>query len=167
MTISERLVSAADSTLGPRAFFEVGIRATAEHGRNRQREWGQGAGGFGLRLGNAWAERFLGQVVEQSMGIKLHQDNRYFASGDTGVPHRFVYALASTLLTRHDNGSRGFSYSAVAGAAAAPFLARAWQPRSTTSMGDAAVSFGLTIGIRAGVNVLREFSPRFLRPILK
>jgi hypothetical protein len=167
MTTSERLVSAADSVLGPRAFLEVGLRAAIDQGTNRQREWGQGAEGFGLRLGSAWAERFIGQVVEQTAAFKLHEDNRYFVSGSGGVARRFGYAAASTLLARHDDGSRGFAYSVVAGAAAGAFAARAWQPRSNTSAGDAAISFALTLGLRAGLNVLREFSPAFLRPVLR
>ena len=167
MTLSERLVGAADSVAGPRAFLETGLRAAIDHASNRQREWDQGAEGFGLRLGNAWAGRFIGEVVEQAAGFELHEDTRYFASGNHGVTRRLSYAAASTLLARHDDGSRGFAYAAVAGAAAAPFVTRAWQPRSTTSLGDAAISFGLTMGIRAGVNIWREFAPRFLRPLLK
>ncbi len=167
MTISERLVNGLDSVIGPRAFLEVGMRAGADSGAGRQREWGGGGEGFGLRLGSVWAERFIGHVVEYTAGYKLHEDNGYFASGSHGVGHRLGYAAASTLLARHDDGSRHFSYSVVAGTAVGAFAARAWQPRSTTSAGDAAISLGLNLGIRATLNVVREFCPPWLRIVLK
>ncbi len=167
MTTSERLVSAGDSVYGPRAFLQVGLRAAIDHGTDRQREWGQGGEGFGLRIGSAWAERFIGEVVEQTAGFKLHEDNRYFVMGSGGPAHRLIYALASTILARHDDGSRGFSYSLVAGTAIGSFAARTWQPRSNTSTGDAAVSFGIMLGLRAGLNVVREFAPPFLRTVLR
>ncbi len=161
MTTSERLVSAAKTVGSPRAFLTVGIRAGIDTAANRQREWGQDAEGYGLRYGSVYAENFIGQVIEQSLGFRLHEDNRYFASGQHGAGRRLGYALSSVVLARHDDGTRAFSYSAVSGAATAAFIVRAWQPRSTTSAGDAAISFGLTMGLRAGLNVVREFTPRF------
>jgi len=155
-----------NSAAGPRAFLAVGVRAGIDEGANRQREWRQGAQGYGLRLGSAYAEHFIGQVFEQSIAFKLHEDNRYFASGRSGFAPRVEYALSSAILARHDDGSRHVSISGIAGAAGGAFVASAWQPRSTASAGDAAVSFGLTMGIRAGLNLAREFAPRFLHPIL-
>lgn len=72
---------------------------------------------------------------------------------------RLTYVLSSTVLARHDDGSRSVSISVISGAAASGFLSRGWQPRSTTTAGDGAVSFGLTMGFRAGMNVAREYLP--------
>jgi hypothetical protein len=89
----------------------------------------------------------------------LHEDNRYFVSGQTGFLRRTKYAIVSTLLARNDNGTQSFSFSRVGSAAGASFISRAWQPRSTTSAGDGAVSFGITMASDMGFNVFREFWP--------
>lgn len=165
MSLSDRLVMMEIDTAGLRALLSAGIRTAIDVGANRQSEWGQGVKGVGLRYGNAYAEHFIGQVFQQSVAWKLNEDDRYFASGKRGFAPRLGYAVSSAVLARHDDGSRRLCLSGIGGAAAGPFVARAWQPRSTTSAADAAVSFGLTMGIRAGMNVVREFSPRLLRSL--
>ena len=69
----------------------------------------------------------------------------------------------STLLARHDNGNTYFSFSRMGGAAGAAFISREWQPRSTTTAGDGAVSFGISMGSDVGFNVVREFWPGLRR----
>ena len=163
MTRSERVGFAINSMLGPAAFLDSAARAGINHLEDTPKEWQQGARGYGRRYGSAYGELFIGQSIEHATSIVLHEDNRYFASGERGFGRRLKYAIASTFLARHDNGTRSFSFSGIGGAAGAVFISRAWQPRSTTTAGDAAVSFGLELGTRAGLNVVREFLPRFGR----
>lgn len=162
MTPTGRIATAEDSIGSPTPFLYAAVRAGLGQWHNQPREWGQGPEGFGLRYGDFYAQHFISQMFEQGIAYRLHEDNRYFASGKRNPALRLGYAVASTLLARHDDGSQGISVSAISGAAGAAFISRAWQPRSTTSAGDAAVSFGLTMAVRAGFNVLREFSPRFV-----
>ena len=160
-TRSERIAYAINGITGPTAFVYAAIRAGINQADNEPREWAQGAAGFGRRFGSAYGEHFVGEALEQGIALALHEDNRYFASGEQGFGRRLRYALASTFLARHDDGSRGIAVSSIGSAAGTAFLSRAWQPRSTRSAGDAAVTFGLTLAARAGFNVAREFSPRF------
>lgn len=166
MTPTERIAVAEASVASQTPFVYSAIRTALDQAHNRPSEWGQGTEGFGLRYGSFYAEHFISQVFEQGVSYRLHEDNRYFVSGKRNPALRLGYAVSSTLLTRHDDGSRAISVSAIGGAATAAFISRAWQPRSTTSMGDAAVSFGVTMAVRAGFNVLREFSPRFAGRVL-
>lgn len=168
MTHSERIAEAtAALATSPTPFIYTAIRAGIDQAHHRPGEWGKDAEGFGWRYGSIYGEHVIGQTVQFGLSYMLHEDNRYFASGSRNAARRFGYAIASTLLARHDDGLRSISVSAIGGAASAAFISRAWQPRSTTSAGDAAVSFGLTMATRAGINVLREFSPRFLGRILR
>lgn len=160
-------MGAIDSVASPTPFVFSAIRAGINEGLDRPKEWGDGAGGFGWRYGSIYAENLLGQMFQQAVSYKLHEDNRYFASGQRNVARRIGYALASTVLARRDDGSRTVSLSVLGGAATGAIVSRAWQPRSTTTAGDAAVSFGLTMGTRAFINVVREFSPRLARGILR
>jgi len=163
MTTTERLAEAELSVTGPTAFLYTAAWAGVNQAANRPKEWRQSAVGFGWRAGSAYGEYFISQTVEQLVAFGLYEDNRYFASGRRGLPRRMAYAISSTFLARHDNGSRSVSLSGIAGPAAAAFVATAWQPRSTTSPADAAVSFGIAMGIRSGLNLLREFAPRWAR----
>jgi hypothetical protein len=160
MTRSERAATAIASFTSPTPYFYTAIRAGINQGIDRPKEWGQGVEGYSLRYGSIYGEYFISQFFEQAVAYKLHEDNRYFGSGKRNVAARFAYAVSSALLARHDDRSRWPSISAIGGAATAAFVSRTWQPRSATTWGDGAVSFGLTIGTRMGINVLREFSPR-------
>ena len=166
MTATERITQAELSFASPTGFLYSAVRAGADQADNRPKEWRQGANGYGLRYGSGYAEYVISQIFEQGVSYRLHEDNRYFGSGRRNPAVRLGYAVESTILARHDDGSRSFSVSAIGGAASAAFISRAWQPRSSTTAGDAAVSFGLTMAVGAGFNVLREFSPRFIGRIL-
>lgn len=167
MTKSERLMDMQASIMSSTPFVYTAMRAGFDQAYGRPREWGQNVEGFGLRYGSVYAEYFIGRTFQGGVSYALHEDNRYFASGKRNPAVRFGYAVASALLARRDDGLWTVSISSIGGAATGAFISRAWQPRSTTSAGDAAVSFGLTMAANASINVLREFSPRFLGRILR
>jgi hypothetical protein len=162
MGMTARLAYAEKSVAGVPAFAFVALRAGIEQGAGREKEWGSDASGFGLRAASVYAEYFIGQSIEQGSAMLLHEDNRYFGSGRHGFAPRLWYAISSAALARRDDGSRKISISALSGAAGGALLSRPWQPPGSGSMADAGVSFGLTMGVRAGLNAVREFSPRLL-----
>ena len=94
-------------------------------------------------------------------------DNRYFNSGKKGFWPRTGYALASGVLSRHDNGSLHLSISQVGGVAGGAFLSRFWLPPSQHSAGDAAVSFGITMASNMGFGLVKEFLPDLGRALAK
>ena len=159
MTRTVRAAYYVRSIVGPEAFLYSAVRAAGEQAINRPREYGQGAEGFGLRMGSNYAERVIGQTFEHGFALGRHEDNRYFASGRRGLGRRLVYAFGSAFIARHDDGSRGLSLSVLGGTAVGAFVSRTWQPHSTTSLADGAVSFGITYGLRVVFNVAREFAP--------
>ena len=101
----------------------------------------------------------INNTLRYGISAALHEDNRYFVSGQTGFFQRTKYAIKSTFLARHDNGNQYFSFSRIGSDAGAAFISRVWQPRSSTSAGDGATSFGITIAADVGFNVFREFWP--------
>jgi hypothetical protein len=163
MTSHERLGNYV-SGLGSR---EAVIRAAASAGiaqaGGTPKEWGGGAEGFGFRIGSAFAQHVIRDTVQYGIAATLHEDNRYFVSGETGFLRRTKYALKSTLLARQDNGNQSFSFSRIGGAASSAFISRAWQPNSKTTAGDGAVVFGFAMMSDIGFNVFREFWPDMKR----
>jgi hypothetical protein len=167
MTSTERLTR----YVGSLSDWEGVVRSAASAGIRQAssgpKEWGGGAEGYGLRIGNSFAQHTIQQTLRYGISAALHEDNRYFISGQTGFFHRTMYAVKSTVLARHDNGSQYFSFSRLGGDAGAAFISRAWQPRSTTSAGDGATSFGISIASDVGFNVFREFWPDLKRRFRK
>jgi hypothetical protein len=167
MTRSERVAQTAEALIGSEAFVYTGIRAGVNQELDRPTEWGQGARGYGLRMGSIYGEYAVGQVLKLGIAYARREDNRYFASGERGFGRRLGYAVMSTILARRDDGSRTISLSAIGSTAGAALVSREWQPRSTNGAGAAAKAFGLAMGTRMVMNLMREFSPRVLGRLLR
>jgi len=157
MTRSERFSDYLRSITDLQGVLRAAAAGGIRQAEGSPKEWGGGAQGYGERVGNAFAEHGIRKTLEYGSAAFLHEDNRYFSSGERGFFRRTSYAIASAFLARRDNGDRTFSFSRIGSAAGSAFISRAWQPRSTTTAGDGAVSFGITMAIDAGFNVLREF----------
>ena len=121
--------------------------------------------GYGKRFANILGQYTIQRTVTFGLSSAFHEDNRYFNSGQHGFWRRTAYSMASGILARHDDGSRHISVSQLGGVAAAAFLSRTWQPPSTSSAGDGAVSFGITMASNMGFGVVKEFLPDIGRAI--
>jgi hypothetical protein len=163
MTRSERFRNYLTGTFGRNSLATAVAHAGLDQLRDSPAEWGQGSAAFADRLGNTYAKHIIRRTLEFGASSALHQDNRYFASGDTGVWRRTKYAIASTFLARRDDGRRTFAYARIGSAAGTAFISRAWQPPSTTDASHAASSFGFTMAADLGTNVFREFWPDLKR----
>ncbi len=165
MTRTERAALYVNSLVGPNALVFTAIRAGISQAMDSPDEWESNARGYGFRVASTWGQSAVSSTFENGIALGLDEDNRYFASGEHGVMRRLKYAIASSFLARHDNGTRSLSISAIGGPAAGAAISRLWQPDSTNSARDAAQSFGVSIGARVGFNVAREFIPS-LRKLL-
>jgi hypothetical protein len=163
MTRSERFRNYLTATFGRNSLASSMARAGLDQLRDSPSEWGQGSAAFGDRLGNAYAKHIIRRTLEFGATSALHQDDRYFRSGETGIWRRTKYAVASTFLARRDNGQRTFAYARIGSAAGAAYISRAWQPPSTTDISHAASNFGFTVATDLGTNVFREFWPDLKR----
>ena len=163
MTRSERIVNYANHIAGPESVLRAVASAGIKQASDNPKEWGGGAEAYGERIGSAFAQHVIQSTLTDGSAWALHEDNRYFVSGESGFFRRVKYAVRGTLLARHDDGSQSLSYSRIGGTAGAAFISRIWQPRSTTTAGDGAVSFGINMGAEIGFNVFREFWPDMKR----
>ena len=151
--------------INPIGFIKAGFSAGLDQWSDKPAEWEQGASGYGKRYANILGQYSIQRTVTFGLSSVLHEDNRYFNSGKQGIWPRLGYSLSSGLLARHDDGRMHFSISQTGGVAAGAFLSRLWLPHSENSAGDAAVSFGITMGTNIGFGVLKEFLPDLARVI--
>lgn len=153
--------------VNPLSYIKAGLSAGIDQWNDKPEEWQQGASGYSKRFAGIVGQDSIQRAAEFGMSSWLREDNRYFNSGKTGFWPRAGYALESSLLARHDDGSRTFSFSQVGGVAAGAFLSRLWQPASQHSVESGAVSFGITMGSRVAFSVVKEFLPDLGRALTK
>jgi len=167
LTQRERTQIYWKAMINPLGFIKASTSAGIDQWNDKPKEWHQDFAGYGRRFANILGQYSIQRTVTFICSSGLHEDNRYFNSGKSGLWSRTRYALASGVLARHDDGSRHPSVSQVAGVAAGAFLSRTWQPPSQHTAGDAAVSFGITMSSNIAFSVLKEFLPDIGRAIRK
>jgi hypothetical protein len=166
LTRTERLSLWVHGLTGAHTIAFTAIRAGMNQALDSPEEWPNDARGFGYRAASAYGQSAIGNSFKEGFALAFDEDNRYFASGEQGAWPRLKYAVSSTFLARHDNGSRSVSVSALSGPAIGAVISRSWQPTSTNSMADAARSYGISMAVSVGLNVGREFLPLFVRRLL-
>jgi hypothetical protein len=167
MTQRERTQLYLRTMINPVGYVKAGFSAGLDQWNDKPEEWEQGASGYGKRYANILGQYYIQRTVTFGLSSALHEDNRYFNSGKTGFWPRTGYALSSGILARHDDGSRHISVSQIGGVAAGAFISRSWQPPSTRSAGDGAVSFGISMANNIGFGVAKEFLPDLGRAIAR
>jgi hypothetical protein len=167
LTQDERNSQYLKSLINPVLYFKGALSGAIDLSNDKPHEWEQGASGYAKRTGNILAQYGIQRTVTFGLSSLLHEDNRYFGSGKKGFWRRTGYAVAGSFLARHDNGKLFPSVSLLGGFAAAAFVSRSWQPSSTRSMGDGAVSFGYSVGYNVLGGVAKEFLPDVVRPLMK
>jgi hypothetical protein len=159
MTESQRLKFYFKSTFAPMSFFTSAVSAGIGQWRDRPTAWHQGAEGYGRRYASSYGEHIVLETLVFGGSSLLHEDNRFIPSGQAGAGNRVRYAVESTFLARHDDGTRHLSISRLAGLAGAALISRAWQPRNNRRLNSAALNFGISLSMSTGFSVAREFLP--------
>jgi hypothetical protein len=165
LTPKERLAVYAKDLFGPFHLLLAGVSAGVTQLQDSPKEWGEGAQGFGIRYANYYGIALIGSVLQMGGEDLLHEDNLYYGSGEHGLWRRMKYAVKSSVLARSADGTQHFSVSQVGSTAAASFISRIWQPRSSDSAADGAKNFGISMATNAGINVVREFLPDVTRHV--
>jgi hypothetical protein len=136
LTRGQKFRLALRSAIDPFSFVAAGLVSGLEQGQDAFPGYGQGAQGYAKRFGAAYADSFdgtmLGNAVFPSL---LHQDPRYFREGAGTVTHRLLYAIASTVRTRNDNGRWAPNFSNILGNIAAGGIANAYYPATDRGAG--------------------------------
>jgi hypothetical protein len=165
LTVREKFNFYADKTFGLETWFVAGASAGYRQAIDSPPEWGQGMEGYSKRLGSVLARRAIKNTVEFSVGAALREDPRYYGCDHEGFALRLWHAVASTFVTRRDDGVRVPDVGRVSGAMAAGFASNAWYPDRLSDTSHAFSRAGIMLGGDAVLNVLREFMPDMKRKL--
>jgi hypothetical protein len=168
LTTRQKYSLAWKSATDPVTFLAVGALAGIEQAGNVYSGYGQGAQGYGKRLGAGYADAFIGTMLSGAvLPAAFKQDPRYFYKGTGTIHSRIFYALASAVVCKGDNGRWQPDYSGILGGLAAGGISNLYYPAGdrdgvgltfeNTALGTAGNAIG---------NLFQEFVVRKLTPKL-
>lgn len=168
LTPARKFELAWKSTSDPLTVVGMGSVAGVEQGLNSYSGYGQGAEGYAKRFGAAYADfgisTFIGSAALPSL---MKQDPRYFYKGSGSVGRRFLYALATSVICKGDNGHWQVNYSRMLGDFATGGISNLYYPaQSRDGVKLAYENAVFMIGLTAIDNLLQEFLIPKLTPHL-
>jgi len=166
LTSKQKFKLAWKTVVDPFTFVFVGGAAGVEQAQNHFAEYGQGAQGYGKRFGAGYADTvtgtFIGAAILPSL---LKQDPRYFYKGSGSTPSRILYAIASSVICKGDNGRWQANYSNILGSLAAGGISNLYYPEQDRNGARLTFENGaIGIGATAVANLFQEFVIRKLTP---
>ena len=151
----------------PVTFLGVGFLAGINQAANTP-DYGQGAKGYGQRMGALYANGFtdimIGGAILPSL---LHQDPRYFYLGTGTTMSRALYALSSPFICRGDTGRWQPNYSSIGGDLASGAISNAYYPSTNRGPGLVFVNAAITTAGRMANGLIQEFVLRKFTPSAK
>jgi hypothetical protein len=159
ITTKHKFELAWKSASDPVTLVGVGVLAGIGQAGDRWGAYGQGAQGYAKRYGasyaNVFASTFIGGAVMPSI---LKQDPRYFYKGSGSKRSRILYAAASSVICKGDNGRWQPNYSNVVGSFAGAGLQAAYLPANDRRGSGFILSSALIrLGETSLAGVLQEF----------
>ena len=167
LTTGEKFRVVLRSSFDPVEYPWYGFLAGVSQLENSEAGYGQGAAGYARRYGAAFGdgtiENFMAGAIVPSL---LHQDPRFYQSGQGGFLHRTGYAVSRIFVTRADSGGTRFNYSELLGsAAAAAICTYSYHPRADRTLSNTASVWGTQVGYDTITIVLKEFWPDIRRKL--
>jgi hypothetical protein len=159
LTAKHKFELAWKSASDPITLVGVGVLAGIGQAGDRWGAYGQGAQGYAKRYGasyaNVFASTFIGGAVMPSV---LKQDPRYFYKGSGSKRSRILYAVASSVICKGDNGRWQPNYSNVIGSFGGAGLQALYLPANDRRGSGFIVSSALIrLGETSLAGVLQEF----------
>ena len=168
LTAGQKMKLALRSSIDPITFAAAPFMAGYHEAMHDDSGFGWGAEGFGKRSGAAYLDSLDGTMIGNGiLPALLHQDPRYFRLGHGSTSHRFLYALATSVITKHDNTHKWEpNYSNVGGNIIAGAISNLYYPSDGSGVGQT-FSDGMLVTAEGGIGSLfQEFWPDISRHFL-
>jgi hypothetical protein len=137
------------------------LTAAVNQARNQPPGFYQGAEGYADRYGSAFGRDVIARTIIFGFAAVDGEDPRYFRSQSRSVWGRTKHAVVSSFVSPTASGRQIPTFSHFAGAYGAAFIANAWYPDKQANTPDALRRGSLSLAAGVGLNLLREFVPRF------
>jgi hypothetical protein len=168
LTSRQKFHLAWRSSIDPFTLAATGAAAGIEQATNSYKGYGQGAQGYAKRYAANYADDFIGGMIGGAiLPSLLKQDPRYFYKGTGSVRSRILYAIASSVICKGDNGHWQANYSGIIGGLAAGGISNLYYPDSDRNgVGVTFQNMALGTAATSAANLFQEFLVRKLTPHL-
>lgn len=167
LDVSDKLRYHAEGTFSPASLGLSGLKAGYSQMTDNPREWGQGASGYGKRVGSSIASSGVRNALAFGLDSTLHQDPRYFRSVSTRFWPRVGHALRGTIITRTDSGGETLAIWRLGSAYGAAFIVNQWYPDRFHTVGHGLADGSYRLGFDVLKNIAAEFWPDMKRKLLR
>jgi hypothetical protein len=156
-TKEERFKRYASDAFGVSALIGSTFGATINQIGNDPPEWKKTAGGFGKRFASSYGTNAIRNTVSYGLSETFKLDNRFEKSGQKNIGKRLKHVFLGSYTTRTRNGKRIPDFPFVTGTYTASVIANeVWFP-NRFGYKDGLRDGTISLGVRFGVNLLREF----------
>jgi hypothetical protein len=158
LTAKMKFHLAYKSLTNPVFFARTTAWAGVQQARDNPSEWGQGAKGYGKRLGFGFVDAVSGSLITNAiLPSLLHQDPRYFYEGTGTKWSRARHAMLAPLICKGDNGAWQPNYSQWGGSLISYSISTAYYPSSDRTAGHVLGTFGIDMGLHVVGSLAQEF----------
>ena len=160
LTPRQKLSIAAHDSFDWPTFLITGAYAGMYQAENQNPAFGQGLQGYAKRYGTTLADQVIGNMMTEGfLPVLMHDDPRFFRSGNGTTGGRLKSALRQILITRADSGSWRFNAPEWLGNGIGVGVSNVYYTSSPRTIGSNMQRFGMQIGVDALSNVMKEFWP--------
>ena len=169
LTAGQKFKVVAQGSFDPIQIVWYGALSGISQAEDSEPGYGQGAQGYGKRYGayaaDGTIENFFVGAILPSV---LHQDPRYFQSGQGSFFDRTGYSVSRIFVTRSDSGHSQFNFSEIFGSAiAAGISTYSYHPHADRTLPNTASVWGSQVGYDTITLVVKEFWPDIRRKLKK
>jgi hypothetical protein len=137
------------SATDPWPFVLTAFGAGIDQAQNSFPAYGQGMEGYAKRFGAGYTDYFTGNLLGNAvLASLLREDPRYFQKTTGSFTSRFLWAAASTVWCKRDNGGWGPNYANVVGNLMGSAVSNLYYPASDRTVGDT-LERGFTVTAQA------------------
>lgn len=156
-TKEQRFKRYASDAFGIPAVIGSAFGAGVNQISNSPPEWRRTIGGYGKRFASSYGTNMIRNTISYGLSETFKLDNRFKKSGQKSVGKRLKHVFLGNFTTRTKNGKRIPDFPHFVGTYGASVIANeTWMP-DRFSYKDGLRDGTISLGVRFGVNLLREF----------
>jgi hypothetical protein len=153
-------------SVDPETFLNAGFNAAISQGENDDPSFGQGATGYGKRVGVAYVDQVQFRFFKEfAYPTVFSEDPRYYRIGQGPKRRRFMHAVTHAVVAYNDHGKPMFNFSEWLGEISGTSISNLYHPGARRGFAPAAQGIAIDVAADIGYDELREFWPELARKL--
>lgn len=160
LEVKDKFFLFLQDTVDPVTFIGAAFNAGIGQAQNTDPSYGQGAAGYGKRVGFNLIDSAQGDFfLDFAYPTIFSEDPRYYRLGRGSTGRRFLHAVEHIVVAYRVDGTEIPNYSKWLGTISSASLSNVYHPDNRSGVGPMAERISISFGQSAGYDLLREFWP--------